>query len=432
MNLQTETFQTFTQWITFLWQALPSRLQPTLLELLFGAMISRTGHISSAILAIGPGLTWTAYYKAIEKGCFAWLALAKQWLLLLLELLPDMALIYTLDDTLGFRSSTKAPAVGLHFDHAQKNNRPRYVWGQLRVTLSMICCYQQRAACLPLLVRLIRPGGNRTKLDAARLLMYTQARFLKHSRPIRILLDAWYTKAPLMLQLIKKGITVIGQVRKDTALFLEPVSVPRRGRGRPKKYGAKLTFSYIKELCLLQHKHIQAYGKLRSFQCYGICAKVRFLNGLRCRMVWCRFLNEKNAWTNWCLLLATDCDLADSEIIRLYALRWWNEPMFNELKNLFGLANAWEQTRQVLARWTMMLTLAYSLPRLLALILGPTKGAQLFLIPWRENRPVTAGWIAEAIAQFFRGFPVRTLWDRKSRKIILPNCSRQHVFQRAG
>jgi hypothetical protein len=432
MNLQTETFQIFTQWITFLWQALPLKLQPTLLELLFGAMISRTGHITSAILAIHPELSWTAYYKAIEKGRFAWLALAKQWLLLLLDLLPDMSLIFAIDDTIGPRSSTKAPAVGLHFDHSQKNNRPRYIWGQMRVTLSMICCCEQRAACLPLLIRLIRPGGNRTKLDAARLLMYTLGRFLKQSRPMTLLLDAWYTKAPLMLELIKKGITVIGQVRRDTALFLEPISLPRRGRGRPRKYGAKLTFAYIKELCLLQHKYIYAYGKIRSFQFYGICAKVRFLNGLRCRMVWCRFLNDKNAWTGWYLLLSTDCSLADSEIIRLYALRWWTEPMFNELKNLFGLANAWEQTRQVLARWTMVLSLAYSLPRLLALIMGPIKGAQMFLIPWRENRPVTAGWIAEAISQYFRGFPVRTLWDRKSRKINLQNCSWNHVFQRTG
>ena len=39
-----ESFELFAQWITFLWQA----LQPTLLEQLFGAMIFRMGHSTSA------------------------------------------------------------------------------------------------------------------------------------------------------------------------------------------------------------------------------------------------------------------------------------------------------------------------------------------------------------------------------------------------
>jgi hypothetical protein len=99
--------------------------------------------------------------------------------------------------------------------------------------------------------------------------------------------------------------------------------------------------------------------------------------------------------------------------------------MFNELKNIFGLINAWEQTRQVLARWSMILCLAYSLPRLLSLLLGPVKGAELFSIPWRIDRPVTAGWIAEALSHYFYGFPVRRLWNRKLRKLVLP---KQHLY----
>ena len=86
MDLHQETFQLFAQWITFLWQALPPKLQPTLLELLFGAMISRKGHITSAIMCIRRKLHWNSYFKAIERGRFSWLALARQWLRLLIQL----------------------------------------------------------------------------------------------------------------------------------------------------------------------------------------------------------------------------------------------------------------------------------------------------------------------------------------------------------
>ncbi len=162
---------------------------------------------------------------------------------------------------------------------------------------------------------------------------------------------------------------------------------------------------------------LHAYGKLRSFQFHCLTAQVRFLKGHLCKIVWSRFLDDHDRWTNWHLLICTDKNLSPQDIISTYALRWWTEPMFNELKNLFGLINAWQQTRQVLARWTMLLSLAYSLPRLLSLWLGSVKGEKLFSIPWRANRPVTAGWIADAITILFLWFPDSLPVEPKCTKI---------------
>ena len=108
MNLQTETFQIFAQWVTFIWQALPPKLQPTLLELLFGAMIARRGHITSAILAIRPKLFWNSYFKAIERGRFVWLLLAKRWLVLLIDVFQLNELVLTLDDFISVRASKRS------------------------------------------------------------------------------------------------------------------------------------------------------------------------------------------------------------------------------------------------------------------------------------------------------------------------------------
>ena len=44
------TFNLTHRWITFLWQALPAKLRPTLLELLIGAMICGSGHLTDALL----------------------------------------------------------------------------------------------------------------------------------------------------------------------------------------------------------------------------------------------------------------------------------------------------------------------------------------------------------------------------------------------
>ena len=432
MRTHLKTLSLITEWISFLWMALPAKLRPTFLELLIGAMVAQSGHVTKALLSIRPMRTWTTYFKAIEKGQFFWMKLAKQWFALLMSQLGDKELIVVIDDFITPRSSLKAPSVGLHHDHAKRMNRPRYLWGQIRVSLAMIGNYGNRHTAFPLLMRLIRKGGNRTKLHSALLLMRVLMKWVPPKTRIKLLLDCWYMKGPFLLPIIDQVKCIIGQVRKDTALYSSPPKRVKKKPGRPRKYGHRLYFETIQSECAQQEAKLQAYGKKRLFQFYSCKAKVRFLKGHLCKIVWCRFQQDSDKWTKWHLLICTMPQVQATEIIRLYALRWWTEPMFNELKNLFGLQEAWQQTRQALARWTMFLSLAYSLPKLLALILGPVEGAKAFPIPWRRNKPMTAGWMATAMRQHFRGLSIRHLWDRKSQKMQVPEANTIPIFASTG
>jgi hypothetical protein len=60
------------EWLTFLLHALPPKTRPTILELLVGAIISASGHITEAILSLGSDYHWTTYYKMIEYVKFRW------------------------------------------------------------------------------------------------------------------------------------------------------------------------------------------------------------------------------------------------------------------------------------------------------------------------------------------------------------------------
>lgn len=419
MDSTVQALTLLSQWISFLFQAVPGKIAPTLLELLMGCMVCRDGHISSAILSIRPRLSWTAYYKAIEKGRFQWLALGRQWMRLILNRIPNRSIEFAIDDFPLPRSSKKAPCAAWHYDHAHRPNRPKFLWGQLRVSLAVICRYKDRVAAFPLLFRLIRKKGNTTKLDAARLLMSVLMTWLPDRFLLILLLEAWYMKGSLVLPLIREGVTVIGQVRKDTALFLPPDNPPLKKRGRPRKYGQKLTLENIGRFCRPVENILFAYGSDRVFQFHETKAKVRFLDGALCKIVWRRFMNDNASWSGWHLLIGADPDMDGDEVITRYARRWWTEPMFNEIKHLFGLKNAWQQTRQALARWSMILCVAYSLPRFLALCLGPKAAYAMFPIPWRKNEPATAGWMARAIGRLFGNVNVRAMWDRKSKKYQL-------------
>ena len=64
---------TLRTWLQEVVRSIPSRCVGTLLELLFGTMLTDRGMISQAILAIAPRRGWQAYYWSVRRsiGCRA-------------------------------------------------------------------------------------------------------------------------------------------------------------------------------------------------------------------------------------------------------------------------------------------------------------------------------------------------------------------------
>jgi hypothetical protein len=405
-------------WITSLIHAFPVRLRATFLELFVGALIASSGHITDAFLALTFANQWASYYRAVEYGSFHCRDIVKCWLSLCLSLIGGDTIVMALDDTHVLRSSQKAPGVKIHFDHAPKANQKEFVSSQLFVALFLVVSTKIKSIALPVWFQLMPKDGNRSKLRTARILVQCVVRFLRGSnKKFLLLIDAWYMKASLILPLLKRGIHVIGQIRKDSVLSLPPVRNP--GPGRPRKYGEKLSFDIIPELFEQQCASIFVYGKEQFFEFYVFDAQVRFLKGCICRMVWCRFCTQDSPFTSWHLLLSTDLSLSASQIISYYASRWSVETAFNSIKNAFGLKQAWEQTKRVFARWRCILCLAYGLCALASFFWGQDL-AKLFPIPWRKNQVATASWAMRVFDRIFRYFPIRACWDRKSQKFVLP------------
>lgn len=125
-------------WITFLSEALPPRARSTFIELLIGSLLTRQGFVTESLLAIVPKLHWTAYYKWIEREKWSWVALARQYLRLVLATVKPTKVYLAIDDTLTLRASEKAPGAKIHHQHGNKKNLAQYVLGQCWVSLAMI------------------------------------------------------------------------------------------------------------------------------------------------------------------------------------------------------------------------------------------------------------------------------------------------------
>ena len=115
---------------------------------------------------------------------------------------------------------------------------------------------------------------------------------------------------------MQRGHTVVGQVRRDTALFeLPPPRAPGR-RGRPRQYGTKLDATAVAQLPVSQHRIGGYAGRMARLR-HLVC-RPRFLRGVTVQAVWCELQKGGGGWAKQRLLLSTDLTLSAVEVVEAY------------------------------------------------------------------------------------------------------------------
>src|SRR3954465_7222250 len=381
--------------------AVPGRARATFTELLIGAAVTRGGHVTDAILAVGLSRSWTTYHWLLEHGRWSWLSVWRALLAALATLFAPPVWHVVIDDTVVERISSRAPGSLLHRNHSAKPNRPRFLRGQGWLCLAAVVERGWKVGAVPLMLRLVRRGTHRSQLASAPFLLRLLGRRLGRAR---VLLDAWFMRARLIEAAVADGHTVIGRARRDLALYAVPRPPRRRRRGRPRKYGARMTRERIEALPLHRTARI-LYGKLEVAQ-YRTCrVAARFLKGRVVRAVWVRLERPHRCpgTSEERLLVCTDPDLPATEVITSYAKRWSVEPLFAAMKHGWGLEDAWQQSRQVLMRWVTILATGYALSQMLAYT-DPARVPGLAApAPWRPPGTRTAGLIQAGLTRLLRG-----------------------------
>ena len=418
MSLPTLVRRCLSEWISLLLPAIPIRSRATFIELLCGCLVSPEGWVTRSISAIWRRKHWTTYYKLIERGSIRSVPLARALFRLVLSVLPFDVITLVVDDTLVPRSSESAPGCASRHDHSHKTNRPQFLLSQCWVTLGVsVLGNGGTKLVLPILSRLVPSAGNRNKLAIALALVRVLAPLA--AKPVRLLFDSWFMRARLVLPLLRRQVQVIGQARYDTALFLSPTVPTSARRGRPRRYGQRLTAEVVATLPITELS-ISLYSQEQRIRLRSVVALARFLKGIPVRAVWCQFFDaKKQTWSKPRLLLATEIELSAEAIVRLYARRWGIEPLFHNLKRWWGIANLWQHSRQALESWMQIRSTAWTLAQLLSLVACDAFPMHS-VAPWRLNHPLTAGLVAQWLRIEFTGLPFRDGFDRKSQKFVFP------------
>src|SRR3954465_6512085 len=327
------------RWFGAVGQSGPGAGRLALLELIVGALLASGGHVTQAILALTPRLGWQAYHWMLER--FRLRGLISALCRIVRREIGAGRCFVVIDDTLAPRCSVDAPGVAVRFDHAAKTNRPAFLLCQGFVTLSAVVPCRDRPRSVPLVTGLCRSSGNAGKIAMAKGLL----RAVSALGPVCLLLDAWYMRGSLIRTALRLGHEVIGQVRRDTALFaLPPPRQPGR-RGRSRLYGARLDADAVAALPASVHA-IAGYGGRSARLRHAVC-RPRFLKGVIVR--WCE-LAKGSGWTKVRLLLSTDPTLSAPAIVEAYSNRWSIEPLFRDLKMIDGLGAMWQRGRTALLR----------------------------------------------------------------------------------
>ena len=129
-----------------------------------------------------------------------------------------------------------------------------------------------------------------------------------------ILMDSWFTQAPLLRGLAEKEMPVIGMVKELNQRYLYK--------------GQKLS---LKEL-------YERIPKNRKVAIIG-SALVRTPCGIPLKLV---FVQNRNNRRDWLAILSTDIGLDDAEIVRIYGMRWSIETFFKFAKSYLKLGTEFQ------------------------------------------------------------------------------------------
>jgi len=402
---------TLCRWVGEIVQSSPPAARLTLLELIVGAVLASGGHVTQAFLALTPRLGWQAYHWMLERGRFRLLGLIAALCAVVHREIGAQRCFVVIDDTLAPRVSSRAPGAAVRFDHAAKANRPAFLLCQCFVTLSAVVPCRDRPRSAPLVTSLCRGSGNAGKIAIAKGLLRAIGNRLG---TICLLLDAWYMRGSLIRAALRFGHDVIGQVRRDTALFRLPAPPEPGRRGRRRVYGAKLDEAAVAALPASIHR-IAGYGGRPARLRHAVC-RPRFLRGVIVRVVWCELEKRAGGWARARLLLSTNAALSAPDIVEAYSKRWSIEPLFRDLKTVDGLGAMWQRGRSTLLRWLHLVQIARTLLVLLTARAEPQTLALIRLGGWRPAATLTPGLVKDALAARFRNFEAFRLLPETHRK----------------
>jgi hypothetical protein len=306
-------------------------------------------NIASCCFFLGKNIT--SFQRFLSENQWDISAVAKKLVQVLIarlgeKLLVFRALLACVDTTLVAKESEKMLAVQRWHKHSGNADQLSSITGHHWGIIGLIVKHPIRYICLPILARLIAGNKNQQMWisgsegtrpadfwDCVVALVFELKTYLPNTLQLRIVADAYFSKAPFINPLLEHGIHLISRLRKDAIGWDQmqvETTLPRK-RGRPKTKGK---IWKLVDLLKLPRQPIDAliYGELKTLQ---VVVRDVYLRDVK-KLV--RVVAIETA-TKPLLLVCTDLTLSAQQIVEIYGSRFSIELTIRDLKQHFGFGD---------------------------------------------------------------------------------------------
>jgi hypothetical protein len=322
-----------------------------LMPLVVGMLFARGRRTVSSWLRGGElGDDYRGYYYFLGSLGRKVKALAGRLLRVAVDVIePGEKMLFAIDDTPTKRYGPQVEGAGIHHNPTPGPAGQKFVYGHVWVTLAWVVRHSLWGTIgLPILACLyvrqkdvssIVPWYGikfETKLQQAAWLIGWLAGWLKSTgKKLWVVVDGAYVKHLVIESAKQAGVTLVGRLRKDAALWSVPDSPPpgKRRRGRPCTYGAK-------RISLAKRAGHRGGWSRDEFSLYGktmeVCYKTFLATykpaGGLIRVVLVRDDEDKT----WRAYMCTDPNATVADILEAVADRAAIEQDFHDLKEVHG------------------------------------------------------------------------------------------------
>jgi DDE superfamily endonuclease len=335
-------------WFSVLASALDPRSAPRLAWLFVGAVLARGRRtVTSWVRASGLSDEYRPCYTTVAAAGDRSDRIAARLLREVVKPLVADAdrLTFALDDTPTERYGRHVQGAGVHHNPAPGPAGGPFVYGHVWVILGLLARHPAWGViALPLLARLyvrekdlsgIAPAHRpafRTKLELAAELVRWAVAWLGHlGKPVWVVADGAYAKAPLLKSMRALAVTVVSRLRKDSALWTRPGPRAPHRRGPNRIYGEQ-------RIDLAKRAGQRRGWATGTFTLYGKPTKKKYKTlvatwrpaGGAIRVV---LVDEP---TGWVAFFCTDPAATVADILGCVAGRFGLEITFRDLKGIVG------------------------------------------------------------------------------------------------
>jgi hypothetical protein len=362
------TTREWKDWIADLAGVLHGRSAWRLSVLMLGVLFAQGRRVvASWIRAADESGDYRDHYYFLQSVGRRWQAIGMRVVAIVLKvaLRDQQRVLLVIDDSPTKRYGPQVQGAGIHHDPTPGPAGTPFCYGHVWVTLALAIRHRLWGTIgLPILAWLYvrekdvekiaeQHGWNfQTKLEQAADLAVKAAKMLQSSgKDVWLVSDGAYTKQPFVRPLMQQGVTLVGRLRKDSALYSLPPQVKQPGRGRPRIYG-KEKISLMKRAGQKrgwQKVVCDVYGKAETKTIKTFLATSKIFGGMIRVVI---VMEPHGPQFFYC----TDIDANVIEIIESFADRAVIEQVFHDVKEVWGSGQ--QQVRNIwssVACWNLNL-----------------------------------------------------------------------------